>query len=93
MNRYYVYIVRCSDNTLYTGYTNNLKKRLNSHNNGSGAKYTRGRGPVTLEYRETFSDKSRAMRREYEIKTYTKKKKENLIREKGVKYGGLESKG
>ena len=64
----YVYILRCSDDTLYTGWTNDLEKRIKAHSNGTGAKYTRGRGPVELVYFEEFDDKKDAMKREYEIK-------------------------
>ena len=66
----YVYILRCSDDTLYTGWTNDLEKRIKAHSNGTGAKYTRGRGPVELVYFEEFDDKKDAMKREYEIKKY-----------------------
>ncbi|MBE6071510.1 MAG: GIY-YIG nuclease family protein [Clostridium butyricum] len=75
----YVYIVKCSDNTFYTGWTNNLEKRIEAHSNGTGAKYTKGRGPVELVYVEEFKDKKEAMRREYAIKQYSRKKKEILI--------------
>lgn len=75
----YVYIVECSDGTLYTGWTNNLDKRIEQHCNGTGAKYTRGRGPVTLVYHEEFNDKRDAMRREYEIKRYSRINKLKLI--------------
>lgn len=75
----YVYIVECSDGTLYTGWTNNLDKRIEQHCNGTGAKYTRGRGPVTLVYHEEFNDKRDAMRREYEIKKYSRINKLKLI--------------
>ncbi|KIU09480.1 GIY-YIG domain protein [Clostridium butyricum] len=81
----YVYIVECSDGTLYTGWTNNLDKRIEQHCNGTGAKYTRGRGPVTLVYHEEFNDKRDAMRREYEIKRYSRINKLKLI-EKMQKY-------
>lgn len=81
----YVYIVECSDGTLYTGWTNNLDKRIEQHCNGTGAKYTRGRGPVTLVYHEEFNDKRDAMRREYEIKKYSRINKLKLI-EKMQKY-------
>ena len=76
----YVYILRCKDNTLYTGWTNNLENRVKMHNLGMGAKYTRGRRPCTLLYFETFSTKEEAMRREYEIKHFSKVEKENLIK-------------
>ena len=75
----YTYIVKCSDGTYYTGWTNNLEKRIQSHNSGTGAKYTRPRLPVTLVYYETFVTKQEAMRREYAIKQLTKKEKEKLV--------------
>ena len=65
---YYVYLLRCADGTLYTGFTNDLARRLAVHNAGKGAKYTRGRRPVELVYWESFSNKSSALRREYAIK-------------------------
>lgn len=75
----YTYIVKCSDNTLYTGWTNNLKKRIQTHNAGKGAKYTKSRLPVTLVYYETFQTKEEAMRREWEIKHLTRSKKLELL--------------
>ncbi len=75
----YCYILKCSDNSYYTGWTNNLEKRLQAHQAGYGAKYTRGRTPVELIYYETYSTKEEAMRREYEIKQLTRKEKEMLI--------------
>lgn len=75
----YTYILRCSDNSLYTGWTNNLKKRLAAHNHGKGAKYTKSRLPVSLVYFEEFSEKTEAMRREYEIKQLSHSEKEALI--------------
>lgn len=77
----YVYIVECSDGTFYTGWTNNLEKRIEMHSNGIGAKYTKGRGPVKLAYHEIFEDKRDAMRREYEIKRLTRREKSLLIKE------------
>ena len=74
-----VYILRCSDGTLYTGITNDLPKRLESHNAGTGAKYTRSRGPVQLAYREEVPDKSQALRRELEIKGLSRKEKLQLF--------------
>jgi predicted GIY-YIG superfamily endonuclease len=64
----YVYMLRCSDGSLYTGWTNDINKRLEAHNAGKGAKYTRGRGPVTLVHLETFDTKEEALRREAAIK-------------------------
>lgn len=78
----YVYIVRCSDDTLYTGWTNNLEKRVEKHSNGTGAKYTKSRGPVVLVYHEEYEDKKTAMKREYEIKQFTRQKKLELIQSK-----------
>ncbi|WP_026882409.1 GIY-YIG nuclease family protein [Clostridium akagii] len=66
----YVYILRCNDETLYTGYTNNLKNRIKVHNNGKGAKYTRCRLPVRVVYYEEYETKSEAMKREYAIKRF-----------------------
>ena len=66
---YYVYIVRCADDTLYTGIATELERRIEEHNSSEkGAKYTRVRRPVTLVYSETYSDRSSASKREYEIK-------------------------
>ncbi len=75
----YVYILKCSDNTLYTGWTNDLEKRLLTHNNGKGAKYTRGRLPVEIIYHEKFQDKSSALKREHEIKKLSRTEKLSLI--------------
>lgn len=75
----YVYIVKCSDGTLYTGWTNNLEKRIKDHNDGKGAKYTKSRRPVVLEYFEKFETKEEAMSREYAIKKLNRKQKEFLI--------------
>ncbi|MBU5590420.1 GIY-YIG nuclease family protein [Clostridium sp. MSJ-4] len=75
----YVYILKCSDNTLYTGWTVNLEKRLSTHSKGKGAKYTRCRLPVELVYFEKYLDKVSAQKREYEIKQLTRLKKLNLI--------------
>ncbi len=74
-----VYILRCSDNTLYTGWTNDLKARYKQHQNKKGAKYTRIRTPLTLVYFECFDTKQEAMKREYQIKQYQRKKKLELI--------------
>ena len=75
----FVYIILCADNTLYTGWTVDLEARIKAHNAGNGAKYTRGRGPVTLVYSESFETKSDAMRREMEIKKLSRIEKLQLI--------------
>ncbi|SCP96725.1 GIY-YIG nuclease family protein [Anaerobium acetethylicum] len=74
----YTYILKCSDESLYTGWTNNLEKRIADHNSGKGAKYTRGRGPVSLLYYETFETREEAMRRENEIKKLGRNEKIRL---------------
>ena len=73
------YLLQCSDESLYCGITNDLNKRLAAHNAGEGAKYTRGRTPVKLVYQELCSDKSSALRREYEIKKLTRTEKLVLV--------------
>lgn len=78
----YTYIVKCSDGTLYTGWTTNIQRRVKEHNSNKGAKYTRSRRPVVLMYFEEFSDKRDAMKRECEIKKLSRKDKINLIKEK-----------
>lgn len=75
----YTYILRCSDGSLYTGWTNHIEKRVKAHNKGQGAKYTRGRLPVILVYYEAYSTKEEAMRREYEVKKLSRSEKESLI--------------
>jgi len=74
-----VYILRCKDGTLYTGYTNNLEQRMQKREEGKGAKYTKGRGPFQLMYIEKFMTKNEALKREYEIKQLTRKGKLLLI--------------
>lgn len=78
----YTYILECKDGSYYTGWTNNLEKRLQDHNAGKGAKYTKARRPVLLAYYETFTTKEEAMRREYAIKQMTRAEKEKLIKGK-----------
>lgn len=80
----YVYILLCGDGTLYTGWTNDLEHRLALHIAGKGAKYTRGRGPLSLVYHEEVADKSAALKREAEIKKLPKKQKELLIKNKKI---------
>ena len=75
----YVYILRCADGTLYCGWTNDLAARLDAHNSGKGAKYTRGRGPVELAYSEMFGTQSEAMHREAEIKKLSRPQKQALL--------------
>ncbi len=75
----YIYILKCNDGTYYTGWTNNLEKRVKCHNAGKGAKYTKPRIPVVLAYYEEFQEKKDAMKRECEIKKLTRKQKEMLI--------------
>lgn len=75
----FTYILKCNDGSLYTGWTNNLERRLEAHNAGVGAKYTKSRRPVRLVYCEEFADRRAAMRREYEIKQLDRKQKEELI--------------
>lgn len=78
----YVYIVECADGTLYTGWTNDLKKRLSAHNSGSASKYTRNRRPVTMVYSEEFATREEAMSREARIKSLTRAQKIELINSK-----------
>lgn len=75
----YTYIVECADGTFYTGWTNQLEQRIESHNQGTGAKYTRSRRPVRLVYYEAFASKQEAMKREYAIKKLSRKDKLRLI--------------
>ena len=75
----YTYILRCSDGTFYTGWTNHLDERVRAHNEGRGAKYTRGRGPVELVYYECLETKEEALRREYVIKQMSRMEKIRLI--------------
>ncbi|SFL26072.1 putative endonuclease [Halogranum rubrum] len=76
---HYVYIVECHDDSYYTGYTTDVERRVSEHNDGTGAKYTRGRTPVDLVYTESYDSKSAAMSREYEIKQLTRRQKERLV--------------
>ena len=78
----YTYILKCRDNSLYTGWTNDIDKRLKAHNDGKGAKYTKSWRPVELIYYEKYETKEEAMKREYAIKQLTKKEKLALIQSK-----------
>lgn len=75
----YTYILKCADGSLYTGWTNDLGKRINDHNTGRGAKYTKARRPVELVHYETFGTKEEAMKREYAIKQMSRAKKVSLF--------------
>ncbi len=77
----YTYIIKCNDGSLYTGWTNNLEKRLEAHNSGKGAKYTKNRRPVELVYKEGFTTKKEAMSREWHIKRMSREDKLKLIGE------------
>lgn len=75
----YTYILKCSDGSLYTGWTTDLERRLKEHNTGQGAKYTKSRRPVVLAYYEVFDTKEEAMKREYAIKQLRRKDKLKLL--------------
>lgn len=81
MTLHYVYLLECSDdrNSFYIGYTTDLKRRLAEHNASTGAKYTRGRTPVTPRYVEYWDSQSAAMSREWELKQLTRSEKEQLV--------------
>jgi putative endonuclease len=83
---HFVYIVRCADGTLYTGYARDPRARAIAHNTGRGARYTSGRRPVTLVHVERYRTKGRALRREIEIKKWSRRKKESLC---GLLRGGV----
>lgn len=84
---HYFYVLHCKDDSYYAGYTNNIEKRIKLHNEGKGAKYTRGRGPVELIFSKKYDTKSNALKAEYEFKQWTRKKKERfLINETGGNY-------
>ncbi|MDR2175188.1 MAG: GIY-YIG nuclease family protein [Synergistaceae bacterium] len=91
---FYTYIVECSDGTLYTGWTNDLEKRVDAHNEGRGGRYTRSRLPVTVVYSEEFASKREAMRREWAIKKMKRSAKQSLKQsrpaEPGVPPGAAE---
>ena len=89
----YTYIGKCADSTLYTGWTNDLDKRIKAHNSGKGAKYTKTRRPVKLVYYEEHETKNEAMSREYAIKHLTRKEKEILIKGNGNLCGSWMVKG
>lgn len=79
---WYLYILRCKDDSLYTGITTDVEKRLEAHRSGKGAKYTRGRGPLELVYWEECGGHSNALKREWEIKQLPRARKQQLIQGK-----------
>jgi putative endonuclease len=83
MGEHFVYIVKCADDTLYTGYAKDVAKRLEKHNSGMGAKYTRNRRPVELMYHEAHNTRSEALKREHAIKKLSRQEKLALIRRDG----------
>ena len=76
---HFVYVLRCVDDTLYTGYTTDVERRVRQHGDGDGAKYTRGRTPVELVHVEGFDSQSAAMAREYAVKQLNRGEKESLV--------------
>lgn len=84
-NKHFFYVVECSDGSYYAGYTNHIEKRIQTHNSGKGARYTRARLPVVLKYVETHNDKRTAMQAEYYFKQLTRKQKEAYM-QKGERY-------
>jgi putative endonuclease len=85
-NTWWVYLVRCNDNSLYTGVTTDIERRIKEHNTSKlGAKYTRARRPVYLAYLEALENKSLACKREYIIRNLNKIKKEDLVKQEAMK--------
>jgi len=80
MTNWTLYILKCGDESYYTGITNNLENRLSDHENGQGAKYTRGRGPFEVVFSENHTNRSEASKREFEIKKLTRQEKKLLIK-------------
>lgn len=78
-SKWYLYILRCKDDTLYTGITTDVDKRLEAHRSGKGAKYTRGRGPLELVYREECGTHSDALKRELQVKALSREEKMKLL--------------
>lgn len=79
LKKCFVYMLRCADDTLYTGWTNDMERRLAQHNCGIASKYTRARLPVKLVYKEELSSRSCALKREYALKQLSRAEKEKLI--------------
>ena len=87
-NNHYFYVLECADGSYYAGYTNDVNKRLRTHNDGKGAKYTRGRRPVVLRYVEEYQTKTEAMQAEYRFKQLSRSTKERI-----VQMGGTDNEG
>ncbi|WP_028390535.1 GIY-YIG nuclease family protein [Bacillus cihuensis] len=83
-NNHIFYVLECRDHSYYAGYTNDLEKRIMLHNEGKGAKYTRGRGPVKLVYFESYPRKKEAMQAEYRFKQLSRKQKEKIVGKENV---------
>ncbi|WP_334328512.1 GIY-YIG nuclease family protein [Companilactobacillus sp. HBUAS59699] len=83
---YFVYILLCADRTFYIGTSNDVLKRVATHNSGKGAKYTKTRRPVKLLYQENLNSKSNALKREIELKKLTRKKKETFLQDHGINW-------
>ncbi|WP_191566536.1 GIY-YIG nuclease family protein [Metabacillus idriensis] len=79
-NEHFFYVLECSDGSYYAGYTNNLENRIQKHNSGKGAKYTRARKPVTLIFKKGFESKSEALKAEYSFKKLNRKEKDEFLR-------------
>lgn len=89
-NEHYFYVLECKDGSYYGGYTIDLKRRVEQHNQGKGAKYTRMKKPVTLKYYQSYESKSEALRAEYRFKQLTRAEKENYLRQAGEQDGDSE---
>ena len=91
MQKWYVYIIRCSNGSLYTGSTNHVIRRWHEHREGKGARYLQANAPKGVVFVEEHPDRSQACKREYEIKQFTKQEKESLIQAKGKNFTGSTS--
>lgn len=91
ITEYWVYIAKCADDTLYTGMTTDVERRIGEHNTGSGAKYTRSRRPITCVYKEQCESRSAALKREAQIKRLSRRDKQKLIANKEIIDVGLQA--
>ena len=87
MRKFVVYMLRCADGSLYTGYTSDIRRRLELHRTGRGSRYVRSRLPVTLAYAEAAADRSAAMKREVELKRLSRKEKLSLVKKRAPRRG------